>query len=354
MTTFTQVLGRISPVDTTLAATVQAHLDNLTKPRGSLGRLEEIALRYCLARDATQPEMGKKVIYTFAADHGVAAEGVSAFPPEVTVQMVKNMLGGGAAVNVLARQAGAEVRVVDIGVNSPLDDVAGLLRQKIAPGTGNIARGPAMTGAQCRQAMEVGMELAAQAADEGVTLLGTGEMGIGNTTPSAALFAALLPCAVEAATGLGTGITPERLAHKQQIVRRALEANAQDLTDPIGALSAVGGFEIAGICGLILGAAARRVPTVVDGFISTAAALTAWKLCPEVMDYLFFSHLSAEAGHRQFFAQMGVLPLLDLQMRLGEGTGAALAMFMIEAAVKTYREMATFDTAGVARKESSS
>jgi len=354
MTKFTQVLGQIRPVDTSLAPAVQAHLDNLTKPRGSLGRLEEIARRYCLARGSAQPEMGKKVIYTFAADHGVAAEGVSAFPPEVTVQMVKNMLAEGAAVNVLARQATAEVRVVDIGVNAPLDDVTGLLRHKIAPGTENIARGPAMTGAQCRQALEVGMQLAVQAADEGATLLGTGEMGIGNTTPSAALLAALLPCEVEAVTGLGTGITPERLAHKQTVVRRALQANEQDLGDPIGALSAVGGFEIAGICGLILGATAHRVPTVVDGFISTAAALTAWRLCPDVKDYLFYSHLSAEAGHREFFEQMGVRPLLDLEMRLGEGTGAALAMFVIEAALKTYHEMATFDTAGVDREDSSS
>jgi nicotinate-nucleotide--dimethylbenzimidazole phosphoribosyltransferase len=240
---------------------------------------------------------------------------------------------------------------VDIGVNDSLKDVTGLLRHKIAAGTGNIARGPAMAPEQCRQAMEVGMKLAAEAAAEGVTLLGTGEMGIGNTTPSAALFAALLPCDVEAATGLGTGIAPEHLAHKQAIVRRALQANEGSLTDPLGALAAVGGFEIAGICGLILGAAAHRLPTVVDGFISTAGALVALKLCPEVKDYLFFSHLSAEAGHGEFFSHMGARPLLDLEMRLGEGTGAALAMFLIEAAMKTYSEMATFDAVGIARKD---
>ena len=179
-------------------------------------------------------------------------------------------------------------------------------------------------------------------------------MGIGNTTPSAALFAALLPCEVEAATGLGTGIAPEHLAHKQAIVRQALQANEDDLTDPVSALAAVGGFEIAGICGLILGAAAQRIPTVVDGFISTAGASVAWNLCPEVKDYLFFSHLSAEARHREFFARMGVRPLLDLEMHLGEGTGAALGMFLIEAAMRTYLEMATFDTAGVARGNSPS
>ena len=354
MTRLDDVLSQIEPVDRSLEPSVRRHLDSLTKPRGSLGRLEEIAVRYCLARGSVEPDLGKKIICTFAADHGVTAEGVSAYPAEVTVQMVRNMLAGGAAVNVLARHADAEVRVVDIGVNDPLTDAIGLLRHKIAPGTGNIAQGPAMTLDQCHRAIEVGIDLASEAAAEGATLIGTGEMGIGNTTPSAALFAALLPCDVEATTGLGTGIDPGHLAHKQAVVRQALQANESRPGDPIGALAALGGFEIAGICGLILGAAARRLPTVIDGFISTAAALVAWKLCPEVQDYLFFAHLSAEAGHRTFFARMGVRPLLDLEMRLGEGTGAALGMFVIEAAMKTYREMATFETAGVAGKDPSS
>ncbi|MBN2315557.1 MAG: nicotinate-nucleotide--dimethylbenzimidazole phosphoribosyltransferase [Sedimentisphaerales bacterium] len=351
---WTAIVNRIQPVDLSLEQEIRDRLDNLTKPKGSLGRLEEIALRYCLVQGTTEPELGKKVIYTFAADHGVVEEGVSAFPSEVTVQMVRNMLAGGAAVNVLARHAGIEVRIVDIGVNDPLKDAAGLIRRKIAPGTGNIAQSPAMTEDQCYQALEVGMALATEAKEEGVTLIGTGEMGIGNTTPSSALFAALLPCEVEAVTGLGTGIDADRLAHKQTIIKQALQTNRQELGDPVRALAAVGGFEIAGICGLILGAAAHHISTVVDGFISTAGALAAWKMCPVVREYLFFSHLSAETGHRRFFDRLGVRPLLDLKMRLGEGTGSALAMFLIEAAVRTYKEMATFDTAGITQKVSSS
>lgn len=354
MTGWNTVLNRIQPVDLSIENEIRDRLDHLTKPKGSLGRLEEIALRYCLVQGTAEPELGKKVIYTFAADHGVVEEGVSAFPPEVTVQMVRNMLAGGAAVNVLARHAGIEVRVVDIGVNDPLKDAAGLIRCKIAPGTGNIAHGPAMTEDQCYQALEKGMRLAAEAKEEGVTLIGTGEMGIGNTTPSSALFAALLPCEVDAVTGAGTGIDADRLAHKRLVIKQALRVNRQNLNDPVRALAAVGGFEIAGICGLILGAAAHHIPTVVDGFISTAGALAAWKLCPIVREYLFFSHLSTETGHRRFFDHLGICPLLDLKMRLGEGTGSALAMFLIEAAVKAYREMATFDSAGIAQKVPSS
>lgn len=354
MTGWTTVLNRIQPVDISIAQEIRDRLNNLTKPKGSLGRLEEIALSYCLIQGTTEPDLGKKVIYTFAADNGVAEEGVSAFPPQVTVQMVRNMLAGGAAVNVLARHADIEVRIVDIGVNDSLKDADGLIRRKIAPGTGNIAHGPAMTEDQCYQALEIGMALAAEAKEEGVTLIGTGEMGIGNTTPSSALFAALLPCEVEAVTGAGTGIEVERLAHKKSVIKQTLQVNRQCLGDPIRALAAVGGFEIAGICGLILGAAAHHIPTVVDGFISTAGALAAWKMCPIVREYLFFSHLSAETGHRRFFDHLGVRPLLDLKMRLGEGTGSALAMFLVEAAVKTYKEMATFDTAGIAQKVPSS
>jgi nicotinate-nucleotide--dimethylbenzimidazole phosphoribosyltransferase len=354
MTRWTHILNRIQPVDISIEQEIRDRLDNLTKPKGSLGRLEEIALRYCLIRGTVEPELGKKVIYTFAADHGVVEDNVSAFPAQVTVQMVRNMLAGGAAVNVLARHAGIEVRVVDIGVNDPLENADGLIRFKIAPGTGNIAYGLAMTEAQCYQALETGMELATEAATEGVTLIGTGEMGIGNTTPSSALFAALLHCEVEAVTGLGAGIDTDRLKHKQAVIKQALRINQRDLSDPVRALAAVGGFEIAGICGLILGAAAHRIPTVVDGFISTAGALAAWRLCPVVREYLFFSHLSAETGHRRFFDQLGLRPLLDLKMRLGEGTGSALAISLIEAAVKTYKEMATFDTAGIAQEISTS
>ncbi len=260
------------------------------------------------------------------------------------------MLQGGSAVNVLARHAGAETRVVDIGVDNPLEGAEGLLRRKVRNSSGDISQGPAMSMEEVRQAIQVGVDLALEAVDEGFTLIGTGEMGIGNTTPSSALLAALLPCPVEDITGRGTGIDDATLEHKTALIRQALEVNSQSLSSPLEALAAVGGLEIAGICGLILGAASRRVPVVVDGFISSAGALAACRHCPRVRDYLFFSHFSAEVGYARFAEAMKIRPILDLGMRLGEGTGAALAMQIIEAAVKIYNEMATFDSAGVAGK----
>ncbi len=349
MNTIQQTLASIHPVNRALSAAIEAHLDNLTKPPKSLGRLEELALQYCLATDTTTPQLGKKRIYCFAGDHGVADEGVSAFPKAVTPQMVLNMLAGGAAVNVLTRHAGAELVVVDMGVDDPLEGAQGLCRAKVANGTASIARGPAMTIVQARQAVETGIDLADQAAQEGITLLGTGEMGIANTTPAAALFAAYLQCPPATVTGRGTGIDDARLAHKCQIIEKALAVNAGHLADPLATLAALGGFEISGICGLVLGAAARRIPVVVDGFISTAGALAAVRMCPAVIDYLFFSHLSREQGHRIVMDKLNMRPVLDLDMRLGEGTGAALAMPVIEAAVKIYNEMATFDSAQVAK-----
>jgi nicotinate-nucleotide--dimethylbenzimidazole phosphoribosyltransferase len=351
MSLLDDTLATITSPDHGLEAAVQAHLDDLTKPPGSLCRLEEIAMRYCLATGTTEPRINKKAVFTFAGDHGVADAGVSAFPKEVTPQMVLNMLAGGAAINVLGRQAGAEVHVVDIGVADPLDAAGeALIRRKVRSGTDNIAEGPAMSVEEVRKALEVGVELARSAADDGVTLLGTGEMGIANTTPSSALFAALLPCDVQSITGRGTGIDDDRLKHKVEVIRKALDVNAGRLGTPLETLAALGGLEIAGICGLILGAAAARVPVVVDGFISSAAALVACKMKPEVADYLFFSHMSAEAGHRTFFEKFGTRPLLDLGLRLGEGTGAALAMMLVEASIKIYNEMATFSSAGVANR----
>jgi nicotinate-nucleotide--dimethylbenzimidazole phosphoribosyltransferase len=341
-------LAAIRPVDRALAPRVQAHLDNLTKPPGSLGRLEETALRYCLATGTDRPRLGAKTIFTFAGDHGVADAGVSAFPKEVTPQMVMNMLAGDAAVNVLGRHAGTTVRVVDVGVADPLAPAGPeLIRRKVRSGTANIAEGPAMSVDEARRALEVGIELAAAAAAEGTGLLGTGDMGIANTTPSSALFAALLPCDVAAVTGRGTGIDDARLACKIGVIRRALEVNRERMSTPLETLAAVGGLEIAAIAGVCLGGAAARVPVVVDGFISSAGALVACRMKPEVVDCLFFSHMSAEAGHRAFFEKFGANPLLDLGLRLGEGTGAALAMILIEAAVKIYNEMATFGSAGV-------
>jgi nicotinate-nucleotide--dimethylbenzimidazole phosphoribosyltransferase len=345
-----QTLKAIAPVDQGLEPVVRAHLDRLTKPPQSLGRLEDMAVQYCLVTNTPTPKMGQKRIFTFAGDHGVAAEGVSAYPAAVTPQMVRNLLAGGAAVNVLARHVAAEVWVIDIGVNDPLAEAPGLIQRKIKSGTDNIARGPAMSLNEAVRAIEVGIELAQAASREGVTLIGTGEMGIANTTPSSAVFAALLPCPVEVITGRGTGIDDPTLTHKIKIIRQALEVNRAKLTDPLNVLAALGGLEIAGICGICLGAAASRIPVVVDGFISSAGALVACRLSAPVQDYLFFSHLSEEAGHRTFCTLFGVKPLFDLQLRLGEGTGAALAMSLIEASVKIYNEMATFASAGVSDK----
>ena len=351
MSLLDQTLADILPVDHILEEDIQNHLDNLTKPPGSLGRLERLAVKYCLASHTRKPVSGKKVIFTFAGDHGVVEEGISAFPKDVTPQMVLNMTSGGAAVNVLAKHAGAEVRVVDIGVAQELTDAPGLIRRKVRPGTGNIAQGTAMTLSEAIQAIEVGIGLAQTAAEEGATLIGTGEMGIGNTTPSSALYSVLLPCDVRDITGRGTGIDDNTLKRKVNVIEKAIVVNKACFTDPLHTLAALGGLEIAGICGLILGAASRKVPVVVDGFISSAAALVACKVCRPVKEYLFFSHLSAEAGHGVFIEKYGVQPILNLGMRLGEGTGAALAMTVIEAAIKIYNEMATFDSAGVSNKD---
>jgi nicotinate-nucleotide--dimethylbenzimidazole phosphoribosyltransferase len=347
-----EILKSIEPVPTDLDADIQAHLDDLTKPPGSLGRLEEIAARYCAITRTTRPRMGLKAIYTFAGDHGVAEEGVSAFPKEVTPQMVRNMLAGGAAINVLAQHVNAQVNVVDVGVEDPLDDAPRLIKKKVRPGTANIATGPAMTRDEAERAVMIGVNLARDAVSRGVTLFGTGEMGIANTTPSSALFAALLPCPVEEITGRGTGVDDEGLQRKIRVIKQALSTNRVHLTDPLETLAALGGLEIAGICGLVLGAASSRVPVVVDGFISSAAALVACRLNEAVPGYIFFSHRSAETGHSTFLRLFGAETILDLGMRLGEGTGAALAMSVIEAAVKVYNEMATFSGAGVSEKNS--
>jgi len=345
-----QLLSHIQPADRSLMVAVQVHLDDLTKPHGSLGRLEEIAMKYVLATGSLKPVLSKKKICCFAADHGVAAEGVSAFPAEVTPQMVYNMLNGGAAINVLARHAGADLDVVDMGVNHDFLDMPGLVKRKVRPGSSNMAIGPAMSEEETLQAILVGAELAAEASDAGYHLLGTGEMGIANTTPATALYALLLDVPIESITGRGTGIDDERLQHKIAVIRRAVEVNAVRCTNAFTTLAALGGYEIAAITGFILGAASCRIPVVVDGFISSAGAVAALKLCPAVDDYLFFSHLSNEQGHRAVMQKLGARPILDLDLRLGEGTGAALAMQLIEGSVKIYNEMATFSAARVSEK----
>ena len=325
-------------------------LDNLTKPRRSLGRLEEMAARIVAIRQEERPVVAKKEVYVFVGDHEVVTEGVSAYTQEVTALMVKNFLAGGAGINVIARCAGAGVNIIDIGMKEDLQDVEGLIKRNIKRAAGNIARGPAMTQEEAEKAIDVGIEMANRAYENGTVMIATGEMGIGNTTPSSALFAALLPAKVIDVTGGGTGLDEEGLRHKVKVIEQALEINRKSLRDPISILSALGGLEIAAICGLCLGGGARRMIVVVDGFISTAGALVAMRLNPKVRDYLFFSHQSSEKGHRVFFRMEGLQPILDLGLRLGEGTGAGLAMQIIENAVRIHNEMATFEEVGIEPK----
>lgn len=322
-------------------------LDNLTKPRRSLGMLEEIAARVAAIRQEARPDLSKREIFVFAGDHGVVAEGVSAYPQEVTGLMVQNFLGGGAAINVLARCAEARVSVVDIGMKEDLAQAEGLIRRNVRRGTGNIALEPAMSIEEAERAISVGMEMAFEAHGRGTQMIATGEMGIGNTTPSSALYAGLLPAPVAEVTGRGTGIEEHELARKIAVVEQALQRHHSALSEPVTALAALGGLEIAGICGLCLAGGAKGLIVVVDGFISSAGALVAMRLCPTLRPYLFFSHMSSERGHRIFYDQEGLSPLFDLDMRLGEGTGAALAMQVIQSAVRIYNEMATFQDVGI-------
>lgn len=342
-----ETLARIHPVNPELLAQAQAKLDNKTKPLGSLGRLEEFGRRVAAISCTMTPDMTKKVIFTFAGDHGVVEEGVSAFPKEVTPQMVFNFLNGGAGVNVLARHAGAEVRVVDMGVDFDFGPLDGLIDRKIARGTRNLAKGPAMTREEAIAALEAGIGLALAAKEEGIALLGTGDMGIGNTTPSSAIIAAISGISVRELTHRGTGINDDALERKIVAIEKGLEINRPDPADPVDVLAKVGGLEIAGIAGLVLGAAAAGIPVVVDGFISTAGALIASELHPHVADYIFAAHQSVEIGHTFMLERIGAEPILDLKLRLGEGTGAALAMMLIEAGVKLLQEMSSFEAAGV-------
>lgn len=344
-----EVLGAIIPVDQEAITQAQRRLDSLTKPLGSLGMLEEIARQVAGITGQARPALiRKKTSILMAADHGVVAEGVSAYPQEVTAQMVANFSRGGAGMNVLARHVGAEMVIVDIGVVADLPQVPGLLHRKVARGTANIAAGPAMTPEQARQAVEVGIEVAEEAIDRGTDLLGIGEMGIGNTTPSSAIIAAYSGLPVADVVGGGSGIDASRRQKKITAIEKALQVNRPDLTDPLDVLSKLGGLEIAGMLGVILAGAAHRVPVIIDGFISGAAVLVAVRLKPDLRDYLIASHLSEEPGHRIMLELVGLKPMLHMNMRLGEGTGAALAMPIIEAALKVINEMATFDDAGVA------
>lgn len=346
-----EVLKKIQPVDVSRTNAIQAQLDNLTKPQGSLGRLEELAKKYCLITGKDKPKIRNKIIFTFAGDHGVTEENVSAWPKEVTRQMVFNFLHGGAGVNVLAKHVGARVIVVDIGVDYEFEPMEGLEVRKIGHGTKNMTKGPAMTREEAERAILAGIELVDKYKD-GLDLLGTGDMGIGNTTPSSAIVSVITGVDPEKVTGRGTGISDRALQVKATVIRNAIAVNKPNPKDALDVLAKVGGYEIAGIAGLVLGAALHRIPVVIDGFISTAGALIAAELNPLVKGYMIAAHQSVEIGHRRMLEHLEQIPLLDLNLRLGEGTGAALGMSLVEAGVKILGEMTTFADAGVAEKSS--
>lgn len=347
-----ETIQNISPIDKVWLEQAAERQTQLTKPLGSLGALEEIANRLAAIRRTLKPEVFRQRIYVVAADHGVVAEGVSAYPRAVTAQMVYNFLRGGAAINVLARDCGIEVKVVDAGVDADFNDAPGLIHAKVARGTANFTRGPAMTREQAAASVTIGVELARAASAEGVEMIGIGEMGIGNTTSASAITAALTGLTPEAVTGYGTGIDEAGWRRKVSAVKLALEVNKPDPNGSLDLLAKVGGAEIGVMMGVALGAAAERIPVVADGFISTSAAALACLLCPNARDYLFIAHRSQELGHGALIEFIGRRPLLDFQMRLGEGTGAALAMRLIGSAARLLGEMATFAEAGVSDRDS--
>lgn len=350
--TIEKIITQIKPLDQAAMRAARTRQNELTKPPGSLGRLEELSIRVAGITEDPRPKLKHKVVLVMAGDHGVVAEGVSAYPQEVTPQMVANFLHGGAAINVLSRHVGARVVVVDMGVAIDLPPHPDLIVRKVAYGTQNIARRPAMSHDQALQCLENGAAVCLEQIAGGLDILATGDMGIGNTTPSAAIAAAITEHPVEEIAGRGTGVDDSGLGRKIQAIQRALQVNCPDPADGLDVLAKVGGFEIGGLAGAILAAAANRRPVVIDGFISTAAAMIAVSIAPLVRDYLIAAHTSMERGHHLMMKWLGVVPLLDLQMRLGEGTGAALAMSLVEASCKVLDEMATFSEAGISDKES--
>ena len=347
-----EIIATIQPLDEATMQSARVRQDTLTKPRGSLGRLEELSIQLAGITGNPFPSMERKAVIVMAADHGVALEGVSAYPAEVTPQMVLNFLRGGAAINVLARQANARVVIVDMGVAADLTDPSRkLIHRKIGFGTANLAKGPAMTPEQARQSIQSGIEIAEAEIAPGVDILATGDMGIGNTTASAAIACALMDQTPENMAGRGTGVDDDGLKRKIDVIGRALDVNRPDGKDALDVLAKVGGFEIGGLVGVILASAVNRKPVVIDGFISTAAAMLAVTLAPAARDYMIAAHVSQERGHRLMLEWLGLKPLLDLNLRLGEGTGAVLAVHLIEASARILCEMATFGEAGVSDKE---
>ncbi len=353
MKTIEDTMRRITHIDNNMAAKAQKRLDNLTKPKQSLGKLEDFAKRVAGITGNTGPSFKNKTIVTMAGDHGVAQEGVSLFPQEVTAQMIYNFLKGGAGVNVLAKHIGARVVVVDMGVAAKIKTHhRNFIDRKIAFGTKSIAIGPAMTKDEAVKSIEAGIEVfEEESIRRRIDVVGLGEMGIANTTAATAITSCITGAAVEDVTGRGTGISDEQLGMKIKLIKKALRVNTPDPRDPIDVLKKLGGYEIGGLVGVILAAAAEKVPVVLDGFITASAALIATEISPLSKEYIFASHNSVEKGHTIALKQMGLEPMFDLKMRLGEGTGACLGISMIEAGVKILTEMATFEDAGVSREK---
>lgn len=346
-----QIVKKITGHNVELMEVARVRLDNLTKPLGSLGRLEELAMQIVGITSKQIPELKNKVIFTFAADHGVVKEGVSAFPQAVTGQMVYNFLSGGAGINVLARHVGARVVVADLGVASDLKPDPRLIIKKINYGTKNMAEGQAMTRGEALRSIEAGIEIFEEEFKKGIDIVGIGEMGIGNTTAASAITASFTNMPPVQLTGRGTGLSDKALENKIRIIEKALAVNKPDTKDPIDVLAKVGGFEIGGLTGVILAACARKVPVVIDGFISGAAALIAYCLEPKTKEYMIAAHASVESGHVFALNHIGLKPIFDLELRLGEGTGAALAMGVIDASLKIMTEMATFKAAQVSERD---
>jgi nicotinate-nucleotide--dimethylbenzimidazole phosphoribosyltransferase len=352
MSLLSQTISLILPLDNEAAWAADARLDSLTKPPRSLGHLEELVHRYAAIRHDESVKRGRGAIAVFVADHGVAAEGVSAFPQSVTVEMLRNIAGGGAAISVLARRFGYPLKIVDVGVKTDTSakPLAGVTYRRVGAGTRNFLDGPAMTPEETTHALEVGIEIARELAADGATMIGIGEMGIANSTPAAALLSALASIPPDSIVGRGTGLDDAGVSHKSDVVARALELHRAALGAGESMLAAIGGFEIAAMAGACLGGAASKVPVVVDGYIATAAAAVAEKIHPGLFDHLFFSHRSAEGGHALVLDHFRLRPILNLDLRLGEGTGAALAMNVIDSALDLLHNMATFEGAGVSGK----
>lgn len=347
-----EVIKKIKPLDESAMQSARERQNVLTKPSGSLGRLEELSIQLAGITGKALPEIKDKVIITMAGDHGVVAEGVSAYPQEVTPQMVLNFLAGGAAINVLARHIGARVVIVDMGVANEIPTAdEKLIRRRVSSGTKNLAAGPAMTREQAEESIQSGIEIALAEIVKGADIIGTGDMGIGNTTPSAAIACAFLNQHPKEVAGRGTGVDDDGLTRKISVIELALNVNKPNAEDGLDVLAKVGGFEVGGLAGVMIGAASKQVPVMIDGFISTAAAMIAVSLAPQCRDYLISAHRSKEHGHGLMLEWLGLKPLLDLDLRLGEGTGAALGISIAEAACKILSEMATFGEAGVSNKE---